>query len=126
MADFNRQLIEYYIEAHKNIWRYVRKEIYNGSKLDIDSLKIEACRLNGYDFRGCCALCELTSVIGCECNICFVITGIPQIRCECLGGLYNNMRNACTVKKQLRLKLANMILHCVDNWEENAKKGGLI
>ena len=126
MPRVSRELIEYYVNAHKNIWKYVREKIYIGSSSDIITLKTEACCLNGYNFRFCCALCELLNVIECGCDTCSLITGISHIGCGCLEGLYDNICEALTDNKPLRLELANEILHCVDNWEENAKKGGLI
>ena len=126
MPKLNRELLEFYINAHKNIWGHVYIEIGNGSKEDIFSLKYDACKKYDYSFQGYCALCELMSEIGCSCNICSIITDIPVKIYECLGGLYGEISKASPNNMLLRLMLANQILHCVDNWEENAKKGGLI
>lgn len=126
MIKLNKEIVEYYITAHKNIWGYITSEIRNGSIEWLYILKQDACERYGYRFQCDCALCEFMVGIQCDCTICSLITGIPHRIYVCLGGLYSDISKAPVDNKPLRLELANKILHCVDNWEENCKKEGLI
>lgn len=128
MDKSNKVLIEYYLNAHKNIWNYIYEQLKSGNTDSIETLKGKACSINQYNFRcKCnCALCELfyNSNHGySECDLCTIITGLDYFK-GCLGGLYDKL----LVSKDYdeKVYITYKILHCVDNWEENAKKGGLI
>lgn len=58
-----------------------------------------------------------------DCELCSIITGLNYCK-GCLAGLYDDILESGDYGKNVII--AYKILHCVDNWEENAKKGGLI
>lgn len=127
MGEINKELIEHYVNAHKNIWSYIYEQIKGGNTDYIIALKRKACYIIQYNFHcGCdCALCELfyNEKGGySDCDLCTIITGLDYFK-GCLGGLYDILLR--TIDYDEKVHIAHKILHCVDNWEENAKKGGL-